>query len=141
MWRWRYVGSSVPLNTPAAGQSAKYVPSERGRECVVAATFTLTTAVAVADRYARVVYLDRQGRTIYLAQSPFKRQASGTQVASFGLGGDQFGADNAAAVGGPLPELWLSGAEKVQLSLLNIQAADTITHALLWVAEYGEADD
>jgi hypothetical protein len=140
VWRWRYVGSPVPLRNPVAGQPAKYVPSERGRELVVAATFTLTTAVAVADRFARVVYLDRQGRTIQIIQSPFKRQAAGTQVASFGLGGDQFGADNAAAVGGPLPELWLSGAEQVQLTLLNIQAADTITHALLWVAELGEDD-
>lgn len=140
MWRWRYVGSPVPLHTPVAGQPAKYVPSERGRECVVAATFTLTAAAAVADRFARVVYFDRQGRTVVIVQSPFKRTATGTQVASFALGGMQFGADNAAAVGGPLPELWLSGAESVQLTLLNIQAADTITHALLWVAELGEDD-
>lgn len=133
MWRWRYMGSPVPIGNPAAGAAAVYTPGERGREIIVAATFKLTTSNAVADRFPNCTVIDRQGRTIDVGATPYKRTASGAVIASFGVGKAQFGADNAAVVGGPLTELALSGGESLALDALNMAAADQISEAVLWV--------
>lgn len=133
MWRWRYMGSPVPLGNPAAGTPAVYTPGERGREIIVAATFKLTTGAGVADRFPSCTVIDRQGRTIEVGATPYKRVANGTVVASFGVGKAQFGADGAAVVGGPLTELALSGGESLALDALNMDAGDQISEAVLWV--------
>jgi hypothetical protein len=135
------MGSPVPLGNPAAGQAAVYTPGERGREIIVAATFKLVTSNHVSDRFPSCTVIDRQGRVVDVGATPYARQASGTVVCSFGVGKAQFGATNAAFVGGPLTELALSGGESLTLDALNMDAADQISEAVLWVVEIEDDDD
>jgi hypothetical protein len=143
---WRGVPKPVALLDPAAGQPVTYVPSQGEIECVRAVTFLLTTSNAVAARRAVVRFLDGQGVPVAVCASPFTLAASKSQRVSLYVGGEQFGANDAGAVGGPLYERWLDGLLTLQVTADLLAAGDKISELRLDVVGYpadwyDDADD
>ncbi len=127
-------GVPVSLGSPAAGLGFEYEPAGHGPARVLAVTFQLVTAVAVAARAPVVSFLDGSGNAVAQVAAPFTQAASFTCLYSFTVGGVQYGANNAAHIGGPLPKLTIDSRITLAVTVAAVQAADQISKVRLWMA-------
>src|SRR5215204_1790629 len=89
----------VTLPGPAAGQGlTAELPQSEATE-LLGVAFTLVTAVAVANRIARVELRDSTGVALAAVAAPFLQTASKTTRYTFAAGLQQFGANDAAVIG------------------------------------------
>lgn len=132
MW-WLRPGEPVDLGDPPAGQGFAYQPATAAGELVQAVTFQLVTAVAVANRHVVVAVLDDRGAALAAVATPFVNTASHTTLYSFVAGQQQFGANDAAHIGGGLPGFALSRNFKLAVTVDAIAGADQISAVRLVV--------
>jgi hypothetical protein len=99
-------------------------------------SFVLVADANAANRIARVEYLDAAGAVFAAVAAPFTVTANITSRLTFGIGIQQFGANAAAQIGGPLPDLLLQAGLAVRVAVAAIQAGDQISGASLFVDQY-----
>ena len=133
---WRGVPRPVALPDTKAGLPATYVPSQGEIECVRAVAFTLTTGAGATPRQGSVTFLDPKGVPVAVCASPFTLAANKSQVVSLFVDGPQFGADDAANVGGPLYERWLDGHVTLEIGALGLVGTDVLSDIRLDVCGY-----
>jgi hypothetical protein len=125
-----------PAPNVAAGAGFAFVIPGTFVTEVQALSFRLTTSADVADRVAVVSFLDATGQPYAPIAAPFTQAASLTTDYTFAVGITQFGADDAANIGAPLPALRLQAGISVAVSVVGIAAADQITRARLLLAQW-----
>jgi hypothetical protein len=139
MKRFRTLAWQQPA--PAAGQGLVFVPSPVQRVKLQSVMYTLTTAVAVANRLPWLRILDPTGIPVFGAGSPTAIAATAVSELIFS---DVYGQPTAsqgptnAAVALGLPDRWLPPGWQVQIGAVNLQAADQIS-VVSWSGEFAEA--
>lgn len=126
----------IYVPAPLAGQFASHEVPGAAAQKVVAVGFTFTASAAVANRNPEVQIVAPDGSVIVDVALPFNVTANGTTFASFAVGLQQFGANAAARMGGPLPDAWLTNGMSIQAGAVAMQAADTVSALRLLVAQW-----
>jgi hypothetical protein len=126
----------ISLPQPAAGGGFTFHPAGAVVTEIVAVTFRLVTAVAVANRIPFVEWRTSDGIPFAISGAPFAQAASLTTDYSFAVDSAQFGAAGAARVGGPLPRLLLDNTTTVVLGVTAVAAADQVSRVALAVREW-----
>jgi hypothetical protein len=103
---------------------------------IVAVSFVLVADANAANRIARVEYLNAAGDVFFAAAAPFTVTAGVTSRLNFGIGIQQFGANAAAQIGGPLPDFMLIGGLAVRVAVASIQVGDQISAASLFADQW-----
>lgn len=124
------------VSDPGAGNTFAYKIGGACEQLLQAVTFVAVTSIAVADRRPVVDYIDPGGAIFYRVALPFKLTAGKTSVVSFGVGVNQFGADDAGSMGAGLPALRLYSGMTVQGGLLGMQGADELSDCRLFVEQW-----
>lgn len=130
---WRY--EPVTIGSPAVALGFTYTAPFSETTRVLGASFQLVTDANAANRIARLEYLNAAGAVFFTVASPFTVTANLTSRLNFGVGLQQFGANAAAQIGGPLPDFPLCGGLAVRLAVTAIQAGDQVQGISLYVAQ------
>ena len=117
----------VTVSSPAAGagQTFKYAGSEFWR--VRAVSFQLVTSATVANRIVYLDMLDGDGKRLGRFSSGYTQTASLTSVYTFGVGMNVYGANAAASIGAPLPDLWLRKGCELSIGVTAIDTTDQLS--------------
>lgn len=99
-------------------------------------SFVLDTSGVAGARLVRLEYLNGNYETFFTAAAPFTVAANGLTRFSFGIGMQQFGANNAANIGGPLPNFRLPPGHGVLWNGDNFDVGDQFSGAFLFVRQY-----
>ncbi len=135
---WELHGEHVviALGSPAAGAAlTATVPGAVEWE-ILAATFLYTGSSNAATRVPTINFLDWAGTIFCQAQTPYTLTASHTAQVTFGVGIEQFGANNATSLGAGIPPMRIGDGLRVQLTAALIDTADTITAARIFVRRW-----
>lgn len=140
---WRLHGSHrvVSLPSPAAGAALTYTVPGSVQQELVSVSFLFTASGNAATRIPFVSFLDQSGTTFCKVNTAYTITATNTSQVTFGVGLDQFGANNSVSMGSSIPELRLVDGLQVQVSADAINATDTITAARLYVCQYDVRPD
>lgn len=134
--------SVIALPQPSPGQGFTFRPSGAVVTELVAVSFRVVTSAGVANRQATVEFRDSAGFSFATVAAPFVQTATHTVDYSFVCGGMQYGANDAAQIGGPLPCLSLDNTFEVRVGLAAVQAADQLSRvtlaARLWPVDADE---
>ena len=123
----------VALPNPAAGAELSYSLPGSEYTLVHAVTFKLVTSSSAATRTVFLDFVDGSA-TIIARHSPgFTQAASKTTVYTFGVDLLSYGANDAAAMGAPLLEMFLRRGQKITTTITNVQSADQISDVRLVV--------
>jgi hypothetical protein len=126
----------ISLPQPAAGGGFTFLPAGAVVTEILAVTFRLVTAVAVANRRPFVEWRTSDGIPFALAGAPVSQAASLTADYCFAVDTAQFGAANALVVGGPLPRLELDNTTTVVVGVTAVAGADQVSRVALAVREW-----
>lgn len=96
-------------------------------------SFVLVADANAANRIARVEYLNAAGDVFAAVGSPFTVTAAVTSRLTFAIGLQQFGANAAAQIGGPLPDFLLQAGLAIRVAVASIQAGDQLSGISLFV--------
>jgi hypothetical protein len=94
---------------------------------IVAVSFQLVTDANVADRIAVFQFLDPDGNSFASVAAGFTQAASLTTVYTFAVGIQEFGANDAANIGVPIPQVKLLSGYGVKVTLTAKQATDQVS--------------
>lgn len=126
----------IALPNPPAGQSFRYRPGGAVETVLVAVCFQVVTSAAVAARIPTLDFLDPLGGIVARVQAPFTLAATHTSFVTFGVGLQQYGANNAAALGAGIPTVRLIAGMAVRGSLAAVDGADQISLVRGYVRQY-----
>jgi hypothetical protein len=134
---WREPGSEVvPVPPPAAGAGFTYdVPGTLEAE-IVSVQFTLTTSATVASRIPVLSFVGPGGVTFASIAAAFHTAASLTSTYLFAYGIQQFGADDAANIGAPIPCYKLRVGQGISVAVTAIDATDAISNVVVAAREW-----
>lgn len=115
------------LDNPAAGAgfSSTYALSEFWMPRSLC--FQLVTSSAVATRIVSLDIIDGAGRKMGRFSSGFTQTASLTTVYTFATDISVYGANAAASIGAPIPELWLHPGCKLQVNIAAVDTGDQVS--------------
>lgn len=127
------LSQSVGVQSPAAGSgfTVKVAQSEFWKPRSLC--FQMVTSSTVASRIVYLDLIDGAGIKIARASAGFTQTASLTTVYTFALGITQYGANAAASIGAPLPDVWLRPGCKLTVGVTAIDTGDAITAVNLTV--------
>lgn len=123
----------VPSPPAGAGFTVPVSGAETWR--VLAVTFVLNTAAGGGARLPRVEYIDGSGTVFAFAGAPFTVAGALSSAFSFVVGALQFGANGAAQIGGPLPDLTLDVNTSIGVAVDAIAGADQLGDIRLYVEQ------
>lgn len=124
-------GQPVSITSPAAGAGFSYTYSIAEAWQLRSLCFQLVTSSAVASR---IVYLDifePGGLRIGRFSSGFTQTASLTSIYTFSSDIAAYGANAAASIGAPTPNVWLHPGSKLTVGVTAIDTGDQISTILL----------
>lgn len=124
---------------PAAGGGFTYKVPHSETQFVLAVCFKLVNAVAVAARLVTLTLLDGTGVPIAVASAGFTTASGVTSRFTFAVGITAYGANDAAAIGAPLPPVWLVSGQSVVAAIANANAADQLSDVRVSYAQSGTA--
>lgn len=133
-WEARVVG----LPGAAATAGVSYVIPGASRIRLRAVTFKLVTLAGVANRIAVVSLFKASGDAVVSVAAPFVQTASKTSLYTFGEGLQQFGANDAARIGGPFVGGCLPENLTLAVSVLAAQAGDVLSGVRLLLEQHVE---
>ena len=131
--RWTFEPVTIGSPAVATGFTKRVAGSDVWR--VLSVSFVLVADGNAASRIARVEYLNAAGDVFAAVASPFTVTAGVTSRLTFAVGLQQFGANAAAHIGGPLPDLILMDGLAVRVAVTAIQAGDQLSGISLFVAQ------
>lgn len=133
---------STGVGAPAAGLDWSFALSQFRRTRIHTINFSLTTSVAVANRFVRV-RLDTGGSTISIVPSGFAQVASTTVNYAFGVGLAAISSDP-TLISAPIPQFWENDVTNafyhVSSQTLNLQAADQLSGVNIFLRQWHESD-
>jgi hypothetical protein len=135
---WQLHGSheAVGLSSPSAGQPLVHVVPGTVEQALLAVSFTFTAAAAVANRVPFIEFFDQSGTAFASIATPFLLVATNVARVTFAVDCNQFGANSAARIGAPIPELRLGDGLAWQVGATAMAGADTITAARAFVRQW-----
>lgn len=136
----RYQTLAYQQPAPAPGQGLVITPSPAQRVRLDSIMFTLTTAVAIANRLVWLQILDPTGIPVFGAGSPTAVAASSAQDFIFSPAYGQPTAAQGpvnAATSLVLPERWLPPNYSVHIGAVALQAADQFS-IVSWSGDFAE---
>lgn len=134
-------GEPITVGSPAAGLGFTYTVPGSEVQRVMGVSFVLVNAVAVASRIPRVEYVDGSGTVFFAVAAPFVTTSGKTARFNFGVGLNQFGADDAAQIGAGLPPFTLTAGNSVRVAVTAINASDQISGVHVFVEQMHVRDD
>ncbi len=129
------------IPTPAVATGFTYTVPGTVLERVMSLSFVLVADANAANRICRVEYLAANGDVFASVAAPFTVTAAITSRLTFGVGLQQFGANAAAQIGGPLLPIKLRSGLSVRVAVLNVQVGDQISVAYLSVEQWPVRED
>lgn len=130
----------ITVGSPAAGAGFTHPVPGAATQRIRTVSFRLVNAAAAANRIPRVEFLDAAGAVFAAVAAPFKTTTGVTSRFTFGIGLNQYGADDAAQIGGPLPDLELIAGLAVRVVVGAMNAGDQIDGAALFVEQLAVRD-
>jgi hypothetical protein len=128
---------SITGTVPAAGAEISEIVPGNMRWRLMAFRYSLTTAVAVANRESNLTFDD--GANVYASEtSGFTEAASLTDTFSWMLGVQRLQALQSTLLTLPLPSLIMPGLHRIRTNTANIQAADQYTAPQYLVEEWAQ---
>lgn len=117
----------VAVQSPAAGAgfTVKVPQAEFWRPRALC--FQMVTSATVASRIVYLDLIDGAGVKMGRFSSGFTQTASLTTVYTFGLYMNAYGANAAASIGAPIPELWLRPGCKLTVGVTAVDTTDQIS--------------
>lgn len=139
---WQDWRQHVPITVgaPAAGSGFTHAVPGATFQRVRVVSFLLTTDGNAASRLPRVEFLNAAGDVFAAVAAPFTLAASLAARFTFGIGLNQYGANNAAQIGGPLPDVLLESGLAVRVAIASVQAGDQVSGSSLFVDQYPVRD-
>jgi hypothetical protein len=134
-------GAVVAIPHPAAGAGFTYSAPGSQRTRIVTVAFQLVTSATVATRTVVVSYKDSDGTVFYSVPAPFTQAASKTTEYSFALGIVNYGVNDGANIGGPLPDVTLDVGESLVVTVTNVDTTDAVTNVRLYAEQYPTSAD
>jgi hypothetical protein len=134
---WQPIG----LPDPPAGQGFVYKVPGSVMQAPVIVSFHLANAAAAGNRIPAVTYLDGLGVPLGVFAAPFALQTGAAGQFTFGVGMQQFGAVNAAAIGAPLAPAVLKAGMTVTVTVAAMNAADQISGVRVYVQQLDQRPD
>lgn len=131
----------VTIPNPAVGGGFTYRLPGSERQRILAVTFQLVASADVANRKPLLAYKDGGAGTFAAVGLPYVQTAGITSVYTFAVGLQQFGADDAANMGGPLPDLPLDVGETLVLTVTNVDDTDAVKSIRLFVEQQHVRDE
>lgn len=125
----------VGIPNPAAGGGLTYRLPGSERQRILAVTFQLVASADAGNRKPVLAYKDGGGVAFAAVGLPYSQTAGITTVYTFAVGLQMFGADDAANMGGPLPDLPLDVGESLVLTITNVDNTDAVTAVRLFVEQ------
>lgn len=127
------LGQVVAIDTPAAGSELAYKYGQNEFWKPRCLSFQVVTSATVANRLVHLDLLDGAGNIIGRFSSGFTQSASLTTVYTFGVDLNVYGANAAASLGAPIPDLWLHPGCSLAIGVANIDTTDQISAVNLTV--------
>lgn len=129
--RWQHEPRTI--GSPAAGQGFTYQLPKTCLAVVRSVSFTLVNAVAAASRIPRLEYLTSEGSVFAAFAAPFTLTSGQTSRFTFAVGCNQFGANDAAAIGCPIPGYVLEDGAAIRVAVAAVNAADQISGVFVFL--------
>ena len=126
----------VTIGSPAAGSGFTHTVPGSTVQRVRSLSFLLTNDGNAANRLPRVEFLNASGEVFAAVAAPFTIPANVAARYTFGVGLQQYGANGAAQIGGPIPDYKLSAGLALRVVIANVQAGDQISVASLFVDQF-----
>ena len=129
----RNLGQPVFIQAPAVASGFTYTYSVGEAWLLRSLSFQMVTDANAANR---IVYLDifePGGLRIGRFSSGFTQTATLTTIYTFANDIAAYGANAAASIGAPTPNVWLHPGSKITVGVTNVQAGDQISTILLTV--------
>lgn len=123
----------VTIGSPAVASGFTYRFSGAEVTKLISVSFVVVTDANAASRIPRVEFLDSTGAVFFAVAAPFTQAATKTTRYNFGIGVEQFGANDAAQMGAGLPEFHLTENEAIRVAVAAIQAGDQLSGIHLFV--------
>jgi hypothetical protein len=134
---WRHPESAIiGRPSPAVSTGFTYACPGTVEQIVQAVTFKLVTDGNAANRIAVLSFNDQDGTTFAAIASPFTQAASLTTLYTFSVGTTQFGANDAANIGVPIPPFKLTVGLSLALTLTAKQVGDQVSDVRLAVQQF-----
>ena len=134
---WEHPSSAFhPAPTPAVATGFAYTVPGTVDQLVVAVSFQLVTDGNAADRLVTFQFVDYDGTSYAPVAAPFTQAASLTTLYTFAVGIQQFGADDAAAIGCGIPPVKLPSGCGVKVTLGSVQVGDQVSAVALLLNQW-----
>jgi hypothetical protein len=121
------LGQVVSIGSPAAGAGASYTYSIAEYHMLRSLCFQVVTSAAVANRVVYLDLIDGAGNRISRSSAGFNQTASLTTIYTFAAGIAAYGANAAASIGAPIPEVWLHPGAKFTIGVTAIDTGDQVS--------------
>lgn len=125
----------------AGNVTGRYVVGGAYQERIIAVSFTLTCVGGAGTRLGLVELVDGGGAVLAAAVSPFNVSAGNHSRLTFVYDGSAGGANDAAAITGVLPGVFLQGDDAVVVSVLGGLAADSVSDVRIVTEKFSTAPD
>lgn len=129
--RWQH--EPVSIGSPAAGQGFTYTLPKTCVAVVRSVSFTLVNAAAAGSRIPRLEFLTNEGAVFASVAAPFTTGNAVTSRFTFAVGIQQFGANDAAAIGAPIPKYVLEDGAAVRVAIAAVNVADQVSGVFAFV--------
>lgn len=125
---WEHPRTAIQaLANPAAGVGFSIPTPGTVEQELQALTFTVVSDANAASRIVVVKFLDPTGVSFTEVASGFTQAASKTSVYTFAVGIQEFGANDAANIGVPIPALQLDVTLSLSVSITGVQVGDQVS--------------
>ena len=128
--------SIISLGSPAAGAGFTYTNPGTVVQSILSVSFHMVNAVAAGSRIPTLSFLDADGAAFANVASGFTAGSGVTADFLFAQGIQEFGANDAAAIGVPIPPYKLGVGTSLSLAVTAKNAADQISVVRIVVAKW-----
>lgn len=128
--------AAIALPSPPTGQWLYVVVPGAVEWTLLGLSFDLVNAVAAANRQPFLSIEDTEGRPFFQSAPPFHTTSGVTSRISYGVGIQQFGANDAAKIGASIPPIRLYAGLVIVAAVDNMNAGDRIRVAGMLVEQW-----
>jgi len=134
---WQQPRSAIQqvANPAVGGGFTEAMPGTFDTE-VLACSFRLVTDGNAGSRNVVFQYLDQDAVAMFSVAAPYTQAASKTTDYTFAVDIQQFGANDAAHIGSPIPKLKLYVGLSVSVSITTVQVGDQVSRIRLGLARW-----
>lgn len=136
---WRQY-EPITVASPVAGAGFTHPVPGSVVQLVRSVSFVLVNFAAAANRLPRLEYLNGNGDVFAAVAAPFVTTTGKTARFTFAVGIQQFGANDAAQIGAPIPAYMLQDGLAVRVVVGAMNAGDQLSAISLFVDQWPVRD-